>query len=206
MTDLDVIQRLPWMGGPDSNTAQVPEAEMPPKPTAAPATPAPVPRPVVEPDPDDDTGDGEPETEDPGESGLSRWWSRRTSTTDEPQLAPPVPVAPAAPARPPRWQPQHWADGMGPRRAARWRWTLYNGSAALLGNGVGLQALYGGAITLCGQQTNPVAALVLAVGMCAVTWHFLDRRTRGWWPPLAWALRAPLASACLAIALYPAHI
>ncbi len=52
----------------------------------------------------------------------------------------------------------------------------------------------------------PVAALMpLVAGLgTAGLLAYIDRRwLHAWWPPLAWVLRAPLASAVLALAIYP---
>jgi hypothetical protein len=87
-------------------------------------------------------------------------------------------------------------------RPARWRWALYNGTAAGTGWGLGLERYLNSAITSCARETNPVAGIILGLGMAAVIRIFIDSRTRYWWPPLAWFLRIPLASAVLALALY----
>lgn len=50
-----------------------------------------------------------------------------------------------------------------------------------------------------------VAPLAAGVTVYALVEHLIDRRTRGWWPPLAWVMRIPLASAALAMALYTAR-
>lgn len=111
--------------------------------------------------------------------------------------------------RPPH-QPANPARAAGRRATAaylaiapRTRVLLYNGTAAGAGWALGLEPLLQGWITQCGHDTGHIsAALILGIGMAALIGHQLDRRTRGWWPPLAWACRIPLASALLALGLY----
>ena len=83
----------------------------------------------------------------------------------------------------------------------RTRWLLTNGAAATAGWYLGLAPLFHGWVADCGRQSGTTAALCLGGGLILGT-ALLDGRTRGWWPPLAWACRIPLASAVLAIALY----
>jgi hypothetical protein len=84
----------------------------------------------------------------------------------------------------------------------RARWVAYTGSAAAAGWGLGLEQLLQGAIAECGHDTGQtLPAVLLGLGLitaCAL----IDRRTRYWWPPLAWVCRIPLASALLALCLY----
>ncbi len=114
-------------------------------------------------------------------------------------------LSPHLPRLPARVQQTYstWSSGMDPKRAARWRWVLYNGSAALAGWGLNANRPVAGALASCAQATNTVSALLLGAGMCAVTWHFADRHTRGWWPPLAWVMRIPLATVVLVLVLTP---
>ncbi|MFE9391684.1 hypothetical protein [Streptomyces sp. NPDC006784] len=79
---------------------------------------------------------------------------------------------------------------------------LYNGSAAGLGWAFGLVDLFGGWITGCGRDYSVTTALLLGSGIVVLLGQVLDRRTRGWWGPLPWICRAPLASAVLALGLY----
>ncbi|SES03786.1 hypothetical protein [Streptomyces qinglanensis] len=79
---------------------------------------------------------------------------------------------------------------------------LYNGSAATLGWSFGLVDLFGGWITDCGRDYSVTTALLLGSGIVVLLGQVLDRRTRGWWGPLPWICRAPLASAVLALGLY----
>ncbi|MFC5144273.1 hypothetical protein [Streptomyces aureoversilis] len=83
----------------------------------------------------------------------------------------------------------------------RTRAALYNLTAAGTGYGLGLAPLISHAITAVGH-TSISGALTLGCGTCLATAHFWDRRTRHWWPGLAWVARIPLASAVLALALY----
>ncbi|MFE0875368.1 hypothetical protein ACFW4X_10870 [Streptomyces smyrnaeus] len=79
---------------------------------------------------------------------------------------------------------------------------LYNGSAAALGWAFGLVDLFGGWIADCGHAYSVTTALLLGTGIVVILGQFIDRRTRGWWGPLPWICRAPLASAVLALGLY----
>jgi hypothetical protein len=82
------------------------------------------------------------------------------------------------------------------------RRALYNASAAGAGWGLGLYQQCARALADCGQQYSVSGALVLGVGGCLVIAHVWDRRTRHWWPGIAWAARIPLATAFLALALW----
>lgn len=84
----------------------------------------------------------------------------------------------------------------------RTRSFLYNASAAGAGWGLGLYHQFAGAIADCGQQTSIGGALVLGVGGTLLIAHVWDRRTRHWWPGIAWIARIPLATAVLALALW----
>jgi len=79
---------------------------------------------------------------------------------------------------------------------------LYNASAAGAGWVLGLYHQLAHAIADCGRQTSISGALVLGVGMCLLIAHLWDRRTRHWWPGIAWVARIPLATALVALALY----
>lgn len=83
----------------------------------------------------------------------------------------------------------------------RTRWLLINGAAAGAGWLLELAPLFRGWITDCGHQSGATAALCLGAGLVFGA-ALLDGRARGWWPPLAWACRIPLASAVLAVCLY----
>ncbi len=82
---------------------------------------------------------------------------------------------------------------------SRARWLLYNGTAAGTGWCLHLVQPLRTFIAGTGDQ---VATVILGAGICAlVAWRW-DARTRGWWGPLPWLCRIPLASAVLALALY----
>ncbi|WP_432091040.1 hypothetical protein [Streptomyces sp. NRRL F-5630] len=136
--------------------------------------------------------EAEPATEpEPDEGG---------EETAEPELRPewlrPAPGYWAPSARPSKKHRPRRALSAGTRRA------LYNASAAGAGWLSGLAPRMCAAIDDCGRTTSIGGALVLGIATCLLVAHFLDRRTRHWWPPLAWIARIPLASAILALALY----
>lgn len=107
-----------------------------------------------------------------------------------------------APARRPLTPAARRAHAAYAGMPARVRVVAYTGSAAGLGWALGLEPLFSRWITACGHDTSTGGALALGAGLITVTAVLIDRRTRGWWPPLAWACRIPLASALLAVALY----
>ena len=82
------------------------------------------------------------------------------------------------------------------------RTALYNASAAGAGWVLGLYQQCATALTDCGQQTSISGALTLGIGGCLIVAHVWDRRTRHWWPGIAWCARIPLATALCALALY----
>ncbi|WP_328732037.1 hypothetical protein OHT20_18640 [Streptomyces caniferus] len=79
---------------------------------------------------------------------------------------------------------------------------LYNGSAAALGWVLHIGPPIKHVIEECGREASIGASLVLGIGICGAVAVLVDRRTRHWWPPLAWVCRAPLATAVLALLLY----
>lgn len=79
---------------------------------------------------------------------------------------------------------------------------LYNASAAGAGWGLGLYHQFAGALADCGTNYSISGALVLGAGGIALIAHVWDRRTRHWWPGIAWCARIPLATAVLALALW----
>jgi len=94
-----------------------------------------------------------------------------------------------------------------PDRAAaaispRTRRLLYNASAAGAGWALGLYQQCAHALADCGQQYSISGALTLGIGTSLLVAHVWDRRTRHWWPGLAWAARIPLATLILALALW----
>nr|WP_192964206.1 hypothetical protein [Streptomyces natalensis] len=97
------------------------------------------------------------------------------------------------------WLP---AGAKGIQLNPRARRLLYNGSAAALGWYLHIGPPIQHAIETCGREAGTGASLVLGAGICGVLALVIDRRTRHWWPPLAWVGRAPLACAVLALCLY----
>lgn len=84
----------------------------------------------------------------------------------------------------------------------RTRSFLYNASAAGAGWLLGLYQQFAWAINDCTTSQGIGAAIVLGVGSCLLIAHVWDRRTRHWWPGIAWAARIPLATAICALALW----
>jgi hypothetical protein len=84
----------------------------------------------------------------------------------------------------------------------RTRSALYNAGAAGAGWVLGLYGPFAAALDDCGSNYSVSGALVVGVGGCLIIAHVWDRRTRHWWPGLAWAARIPLATAVLALALW----
>lgn len=78
---------------------------------------------------------------------------------------------------------------------------LYNGTAAGAGWGLGLYGQFAGVLADCGA-TSIGGGLVLGIGSTLLIAHVWDRRTRHWWPGIAWCARIPLATAILALALW----
>lgn len=79
---------------------------------------------------------------------------------------------------------------------------LYNVSAAGAGWGLGLYDQFAAALADCGTNYSIGGALVLGIGGSLLIAHVWDRRTRHWWPGIAWVARIPLATAVLALALW----
>jgi hypothetical protein len=168
-----------------------PAAPVPPKPTARPRDwlddildsnkPAPAP----DPEPDDEP-DGEPDEEEeeqveklPAFNPKPGYW--------------PHPHMPATFTHiPNRGEP---AISHGTRRF------LYNATAAGAGWGLGLYDQFAHVIEDC-ATTSIGGALVLGIGGSVLIAHVWDRRTRHWWPGIAWIARIPLATAILALALW----
>ena len=78
---------------------------------------------------------------------------------------------------------------------------LYNGTAAGAGWGLGLYGQFADVLADCGA-TSIGGGLVLGIGSTLLIAHVWDRRTRHWWPGIAWCARIPLATAVLALALW----
>jgi hypothetical protein len=102
----------------------------------------------------------------------------------------------------PRRVREHVAEHHGEQRQ-RLRHLAYNGSAAVVSWGLGWEESVHAVLVDCGRETgDPYAAIVLGVAAVGAAVVLIDRRTRGWWGPLAWICRIPAASAVLALALY----
>jgi hypothetical protein len=85
----------------------------------------------------------------------------------------------------------------------RFKKLLYNASAAGAGWGLSWEGRLHEVLVSCGRETSdPYAAMILGAAVVGATAILIDRRTRGWWWPLAWVCRIPLAAAVLALALY----
>lgn len=142
------------------------------------------------------------------------WWSKGQQTdagepeADEEPDAEPTGPGPFAP------QPGYWprphipaavtttADRAAAAISPGTRRFLYNASAAGAGWGLGLYHQFAHALADCGSQYSIRGALVLGLGGSALIAHVWDRRTRHWWPGIAWVARIPLATAVLALALW----
>lgn len=116
---------------------------------------------------------------------------------DEPQ-----PVGRPAPARARRPTAAARAQHEYAQLPGRTRWLLYTGTAAAAGYWVQLAPLMEGWIADCGASTSPGGGIGLGVGLVLVAGALIDHPTRGWWGPLPWLCRIPLASAVLALLLY----
>jgi hypothetical protein len=78
---------------------------------------------------------------------------------------------------------------------------LYNATAAGAGWGLGLYGQFADVLADCGA-TSIGGGLVLGIGSTLLIAHVWDRRTRHWWPGIAWIARIPLATAVLTLALW----
>ncbi|MGY5048279.1 hypothetical protein ACWDE0_22005 [Streptomyces sp. 900105755] len=137
------------------------------------------------------------------------WWEPKPTAADpddepEPTSRPPVFVADPA-----YWPHPHMPavvyrarDRAEAAISPRTRRALYNASAAGAGWGLGLYRQFAWALNDCGTSQGVAAALILGIGGTLLIAHVWDRRTRHWWPGIAWAARIPLATALLALALY----
>lgn len=133
---------------------------------------------------------------DPDTADTADDWADETDPDD------PVVRDPHRPANPARTGARR-ASAAYLALAPRTRVLIYNGTAAGLGYGLGVVPLVKGWIAECGHDTGHIsAALILGIAGAGLVAHFIDRRTRHWWPPLAWACRIPLASVLLALGLY----
>ncbi|MFD5322123.1 hypothetical protein [Streptomyces sp. NPDC127098] len=132
-------------------------------------------------DQDDDQVDEDEDQDDGDESGDRPKKKRRSARL----------------ARPKQSAADWYADLSAPSRHL-----LYNGSAAGAGCFTGLVSAVHGWIEDCGDDYSIGAALSLGVMVIAAAAVVVDMRSRGWWPPLAWIGRIPLASCVLALGLY----
>lgn len=137
-----------------------------------------------DPDRDPESGSAGEESTPPSGPG---WWQAQPGYYPRPHM-------PAAVTR----IPDQAAAAIGPKT----RRLLYNGSAAGAGWGLGLYQQCAHALADCGQQYSISGALTLGIGTCLLIAHLWDRRTRHWWPGIAWAARIPLATTVLALALW----
>lgn len=142
------------------------------------------------------------------------WWDDIYGEDEPKAEADEQPAEEDAPTRPGRFtpQPDYWPrphlpdaltympgmDALSPKSRA----LLYNASAAGAGWGLGLYQQCAASLADCGTRYSTSGALTLGIGGCLLVAHFWDRRTRHWWPGLAWAARIPLATTILALALW----
>ncbi|MFE3031554.1 hypothetical protein ACFXKY_07885 [Streptomyces canus] len=143
------------------------------------------------------------------------WWAPKPEpfldedeAEDEPDDEPPAPAR-RFEAQPGYWPRPHMpaaVDRLRDRAPAalsdRTRAGLYNASAAGAGWGLGLYDQFAWALRDCGQSQGTGAGIALGVIATLLIANFWDRRTRHWWPGIAWAARIPLATALLALALW----
>lgn len=144
----------------------------------------------------------------------SDWWSKgQRADAGEPEAAEEPDAEPAGPGpfapQPGYWPRPHVPDVVHRTReradiaiSAGTRRFLYNATAAGAGWGLGLYHQFAGALADCGSQYSIGGALVLGLGGSALIAHVWDRRTRHWWPGIAWVARIPLATAIVALALW----
>lgn len=143
---------------------------------------------VAEDDPDEDPDeDDEPEDDEPEQ------------VEPRPRNVRPGLIAPDSITFNPR---QSIADAL--RHLSRPQiWALYNGAAAALGWGLGISSFVTHEITyLVATSHSPADPYCLFWYATAAAVIWADWRTRGWWPPLAWACRIPAVSLALGVLLY----
>jgi hypothetical protein len=146
----------------------------------------------------------------------SSWWEPKPEPFLEDEPEPEAEDDVEQPDRPPVFEaaPGYWPRPHAPAFAARLperaaaaispgtRRLFYNASAAGAGWMLGLYHQFADALADCGTNYSISGALVLGIGGSALIAHVWDRRTRHWWPGIAWAARIPLATAVLALALW----
>lgn len=180
--------------GPDADPAAPvpPRPVIPPKPTARPRDwldelldgGPPAPKPASEPDDEPRQEPEEEPNEDAGQADQPRAFQPQPDYWPQPHAPAFITEANARPAV-----------------SAGTRKLLYNATAAGAGWGLGLYQEFADAIADCGQQSIGGALVLSAVGILLIA-HLWDRRTRHWWPGIAWVARIPLATALLAVALW----
>jgi hypothetical protein len=145
------------------------------------------------------------------------WWNDLYDEDDPGPVDEEEPAAKdSAPSRPGWWQTQpdyyprphmpavltRTRDRADAALSPKTRAALYNASAAGAGWMLGLYQQCAHALADCGQQYSTSGALTLGIGTCLLIAHIWDRRTRHWWPGIAWVARIPLATALTALALW----
>lgn len=141
----------------------------------------------IGPDAEPDRWDQQPEPGDGEEPPASRPFEPQPGYWPQPHL--PAPVSRAR-------------DRAEIVLSPRTRRALYNATAAGAGWALGLYWPFATAIADCGQHYSISGGIVLGAGGSLLIAHVWDRRTRHWWPPLAWCARIPLATAVAALALW----
>ncbi|WNI19193.1 hypothetical protein [Actinacidiphila sp. ITFR-21] len=182
----------------------------------------------TDPDDDPDPDDPDPAADDPDEppeasgrfrkpSGRLPDW-RKHETADHGGSGPDEPEGDAGDDPDEEWEDAAPADESTPAAVRRgkkrqqaiaaWaglegrtRWLLSTGAGAGCGWFLGLLQAMSGWITACARDQGNAPGLILGLGMVAAA-SFAAYRTRGWWAPLAWCCRIPLATALLALCLY----
>lgn len=148
-----------------------------------------------------DLGDDTPEETGGAPAGPSDPDAGEPDAEPEPQwedAAPPRRPTPRTAERSRRRRQANTAwNGLEPRG----RWLVSTSAGAGIGWGFGLEQAMSGWIAGCAHDQGQTAGLLLGVGLVALG-SLAAYRTRGWWPPLAWCCRIPLATAILALALY----
>ena len=165
-----------------------PDAEPPPMPPAPPPGFEPEPRawwsheptevPAAELDDDADPHE-EPEARQPAFEAQPGYWPRPHLPATISRVRDQVPAAVSP----------------GTRRL------LYNATAAGAGWALGLYDQFAWALNDLGRDSIS-GALVLGFGGSLLIAELWDRRTRHWWPGIAWCARIPLATAICALALW----
>ena len=154
--------------------------------------PEPEPKPKPEQEPEPEQGNDEPDPE---------------PSSEKPEAEDESPASGRFDPQPGYWPRPHTPAFINRARpdtalSPRTRRLLYNASAATTGWALGLYHPLAAAIADCGQHYSTSGAIVLGTSSSLLIAHLWDRRTRHWWPPLAWCARIPLATTLLALALW----